>query len=108
MHRALHAIRDLKQRLEKAERSPREAIAVVGLSCRFPGADSPQEFWNLLSEGRDAVTEVPSERWDIEEYYDPDPAQPGKMYSRHGGFLRGIDHFDPGFFGISPREAERI
>jgi acyl transferase domain-containing protein/SAM-dependent methyltransferase/acyl carrier protein len=108
MQRALHAIRDLKQRLEKAERSSREPVAVIGLSCRFPGADSPQEFWNLLSEGRDAITEVPSERWDIEEYYDPDPARPGKMCSRHGGFLRGIDRFDPGFFGIAPREAERI
>jgi len=108
MRRAMHAIRDLKQRLERAESGGREPIAVVGLACRFPGADSADEFWALLREGRDAVVEVPAERWDVDEFYDPDPATPGKMCCRHGGFLRGVDRFDPAFFGISRREAERI
>jgi acyl transferase domain-containing protein/NAD(P)-dependent dehydrogenase (short-subunit alcohol dehydrogenase family)/SAM-dependent methyltransferase len=108
MRRAMHAIRDLKQRLERAESGTREPIAVVGLACRFPGAASADEFWTLLREGRDAVAEVPPSRWDIDEFYDPDPATPGKMSCRHGGFLRDADRFDPAFFGISRREAERI
>jgi acyl transferase domain-containing protein/acyl-CoA synthetase (AMP-forming)/AMP-acid ligase II/acyl carrier protein len=82
-----------------------EPIAIVGLGCRFPGADDPDSFWQLLRRGGDAVGEVPGDRWDIESYYDPSPDTVGKMYSRWGGFLRGVDQFDPAFFGISPREA---
>ncbi|WP_437786899.1 SDR family NAD(P)-dependent oxidoreductase [Sorangium sp. So ce1097] len=84
----------------------REPIAIVGLGCRFPGgADDPDTFFQLLLEGRDAITEVPKDRWDIDAYYSPDPDAPGKMSSRHGGFLRDIRGFDPEFFGIAPREA---
>jgi acyl transferase domain-containing protein/acyl carrier protein len=108
LRRALHAVRDLKSRLEQAESAAREPIALVGMSCRFPGAASANEFWQLLREGRDAVREIPADRWDVEEYYDPDPGRPGKMCSRYGGFLDRLDQFDPHFFGISPREAERI
>ena len=82
-----------------------EGIAVIGLACRFPGAADAEAFWQLLREGRDAITEVPAERWDVEAYYDPDPETPGRMYTRHGGFLEQVDRFDPQFFGISPREA---
>ncbi|MCB9100063.1 MAG: amino acid adenylation domain-containing protein [Anaerolineales bacterium] len=82
-----------------------EPIAIVGMSCRFPGANSLQEFWQLLRDGVDAITEVPAERWDIAAYYDPEPGLPGKMYTRWGGFLTNVDQFDPQFFGISPREA---
>src|SRR5262249_40161355 len=104
--RALLAVKELKSRLEVLERERSEAIAIVGMGCRFPGgADSPEAFWQLLRDGVDAVTEVPPERWDIEAYYDPDPSKPGKMATRWGGFLRDVDHFDPAFFGISPREA---
>jgi amino acid adenylation domain-containing protein len=86
--------------------SPREAVAIIGMGCRFPGgADSPEAFWRLLRAGVDAITEVPPERWKIDDYYDPDPEKPGKMYCRHGGFLRDIDKFDAKFFRISPREA---
>ena len=83
-------------------------IAVVGFACRVPGAANTAEFWALLKDGIDAIGEVPPERWDIDAYYDPDPAKPGKMYTRAGGFIPDIDKFDAAFFGIAPREARRI
>ena len=82
-----------------------EPIAIVAVACRFPGAPDPEAFWDVLSGGVDAIREVPDDRFDIDEFYDPDPETPGKIYSRFGGFLDGIDGFDPEFFGISPREA---
>lgn len=85
-----------------------EPIAIIGLSCRFPGANSIEEFWQLLVAGKDAVSEVPSSRWDIEEYYDPDPDAPGKMYTKFGGFISDADLFDAEFFGIAPREASSM
>ncbi|MCG8346827.1 MAG: amino acid adenylation domain-containing protein [Chloroflexales bacterium] len=85
-----------------------EPIAVIGIGCRFPGADGPQAFWRLLHDGVDAISEVPPDRWDIEGVYDPDPATPGKMSTRWGGFLERADMFDARFFGISPREATRM
>ncbi len=83
-------------------------IAVVGIGCRFPAAAGPAAFWQLLSGGVDAVTDVPSHRWDVDAVYDPNPATPGKMCTRRGGFLDQITDFDPAFFGISGREAERM
>ncbi|HET9626245.1 MAG TPA: SDR family NAD(P)-dependent oxidoreductase, partial [Kofleriaceae bacterium] len=83
-----------------------EPIAVVGLACRFPGdASSPAQFWDLLRTGRDGVVEVPRDRWDVDAHYDPDPTAPRKTYTRRGGFLSGVDQFDPAFFSIGPREA---
>ncbi|ART72979.1 polyketide synthase [Mycobacterium dioxanotrophicus] len=82
-----------------------EPIAIVAVSCRFPGAPNPEAFWDLLSGGVDAIREIPEDRFDIDEFYDPDPETAGKTYTRFGGFLDGIDGFDPEFFGISPREA---
>ncbi|WP_193044881.1 type I polyketide synthase [Mycolicibacterium baixiangningiae] len=82
-----------------------EAIAIVAVSCRFPGAPDPEAFWEVLSGGVDAIREIPEDRFDIDEFYDPDPDAAGKTYTRFGGFLDGIDGFDPEFFGISPREA---
>ncbi|WP_018602684.1 type I polyketide synthase [Mycobacterium sp. 155] len=82
-----------------------EPIAIVAVSCRFPGAPDPEAFWDLLSGGVDAIREIPEDRFDIDEFYDPDPETAGKTYTRFGGFLDGIDGFDPEFFGISPREA---
>ncbi|QSQ13852.1 type I polyketide synthase [Myxococcus landrumensis] len=86
-----------------------EPIAIVGMGLRFPGgADSPESFWELLREGRDAIAPIPASRWDVDAYYDPTPGTPGKMYTRHGAFIRGVEDFDPQFFGISPREAARM
>jgi acyl transferase domain-containing protein len=85
-----------------------EPIAVIGLGCRLPGADSPEAYWQLLKEGGDAISEVPPERWNLEQYYDPDENAAGKMYTRYGGFLARVDEFDPAFFGISPREVHSL
>src|SRR5712691_8620738 len=103
----------LAQRLREANDSVAllnaEPIAIVGMGCRFPGgAGSPAAFWALLRDGVDTVREVPADRWDIDDYYDPDPDAPGKMTSRYGAFLDQVDQFDPEFFGIAPREARRM
>ena len=82
-----------------------EPIAIVAVACRFPGAPDPEAYWDLLSGGVDAIREIPDDRFDVDEYYDPDPEAPGKIYTRYGGYLESIDGFDPEFFGISPREA---
>src|SRR6187402_2622943 len=87
---------------------PQEPIAIVGMSCRFPGARDLAEFWELLSSGTDAISEVPAARWDLDKVYDPVIGTPGKMNTRHGGFIPGVEEFDAGAFGIAPREAERM
>ncbi|QUR65921.1 type I polyketide synthase [Mycobacterium spongiae] len=87
------------------QRPTDEPIAIVSVACRFPGSSDCDGFWDVLSGGIDAIREIPDDRFDVDEYYDPDPETPGKIYSRCGGFLDGIDGFDPEFFGISPREA---
>ena len=97
---------ELNARLERLEQRSADPIAVIGIGCRFPGGvNDPDSFWRLLIEGRDAIVEVPPDRWDIDALFDPDPDSTGKMNTRWGGFLDGIDQFDPEFFGISPREA---
>ncbi len=82
-----------------------DAIAIIGLGCRLPGAASPAAFWAMLCAGADAITEVPAERWAIDALYDPDPQRPGRTASRWGGFIDNVDRFDADFFGLAPREA---
>ncbi|WP_372471947.1 SDR family NAD(P)-dependent oxidoreductase [Streptomyces albireticuli] len=96
-----------RQRLNAAEARSREPVAIVGMSCRLPGGvESPEDFWRLLADGRDAVTEFPDDRgWPLEELFDPDPDATGKTYAREGAFVHGAAEFDAELFGISPREA---
>lgn len=83
-----------------------EPIAIIGIGCRFPGAPNPQAFWKLLRDGMEAVGEVPTDRWDVNALYDSDPASPGKIISRRGGFINNVDQFDWRAFRIPPREAK--
>lgn len=86
-----------------------KAIAIVGMACRFPGdCNLPDDFWQLLIENRDAITEIPKDRWDVDQYYDPNPKAHGKMNTRKGGFISHVDLFDAEFFGITPREAQDV
>ncbi|WP_153044937.1 type I polyketide synthase [Mycobacterium kansasii] len=83
-----------------------EPVAVVGIGCRFPGdATDPDSFWDLLIEGRNAISRVPADRWDADAFYDPDPLAPGRMTTKWGGFVPDVAGFDAEFFGITPREA---
>ena len=88
---------------------PKDRIAIIGIGCRFPGGiNHPDALWKLLVEGREAVSDVPPDRWNVERFYDAEPGIVGKSIARRGGFLDGIDQFDPLFFGISPREAPYV
>jgi phthiocerol/phenolphthiocerol synthesis type-I polyketide synthase D len=100
----------LAEQFDKASRiATAEPVAVVGIGCRFPGGVvGPQSYWKLLTNGEDAISQVPADRWDAEEFYDPDPFAPGRMASKWGGFLADVAGFDADFFGISPREAEAM
>lgn len=83
-----------------------EKIAIVGLSGKYPGANNIEEFWENLKNGKDSVTEIPKDRWDLGSFYDDEKGKTGKSYSKWGGFIEDVDKFDPLFFKISPREAE--
>ncbi|MET9453425.1 type I polyketide synthase, partial [Streptomyces cinerochromogenes] len=97
----------LRARNRELTAALREPIAIIGMSCRFPGnVTSPEELWRLVAEGRDALGPFPTDRgWDIERIYDPEGARPGTSYVDKGGFLYDAGQFDPDFFGISPNEA---
>ncbi|MCP4993780.1 MAG: SDR family NAD(P)-dependent oxidoreductase, partial [Gammaproteobacteria bacterium] len=106
MQIASHKLTQAQANLEAIKQAQREPIAIIGMGCRLPGeVETAAHFWRLLYDGVDAITEVPSDRWDIEAHYHPDPDVPGKMYTRHSGFLNQVDHFDAQFFGLSPRET---
>ncbi|MFF2191237.1 type I polyketide synthase, partial [Streptomyces sp. NPDC058155] len=107
LQRAVGDAQVLRERVRELEESGREPIAIVGMSCRYPGdVRAPEDLWRLVSEGVDAITDFPTDRgWDTEKLLDPDPDRPGASYVTKGGFLSGAGEFDAGFFGISPREA---
>jgi acyl transferase domain-containing protein/SAM-dependent methyltransferase len=107
--RALLEIRSLKARLAAAEGGAREPLAIVGMGLRLPGGIRDLDgLAAALRDGRDAIGDIPPERWSLDAYYDADPDAPGKMTTRFGGFLTDIDGFDADFFGIAPREADAM
>lgn len=109
LKRSLAELRDLRARLHEAERAHTEPIAIVGIGCRLPGGvHDPESYWQLLHDGIDGTREIPTDRWDVDGYYDPDPNAPGKMYTRRGGFLEEVANFDPLFFNIPPREVSSM
>src|ERR1700739_4204379 len=87
-------------------KSPLTPVAVIGMACRLPGGiDSPEQLWEALLRGDDLVTEIPPDRWDADEYYDPEPGAPGQSVCKWGAFLTDVAGFDPEFFGITDTEA---
>lgn len=106
--RALLVIRDLRAQLSALRSETKSPVAIVGMSCRFPGAPSLDSFWEMLCERRDGVREVPADRWDAARFFHPDHKTAGKIAGRWGGFLDEVDRFDAAFFGISPREAPHV
>ncbi|MFE0424715.1 beta-ketoacyl synthase N-terminal-like domain-containing protein, partial [Streptomyces sp. NPDC058953] len=102
-------LRTANRRVRELEDRDSEPLAIVGMSCRYPGASSPDELWELVASGRDAMTAFPTDRgWDLERLHGADPEQPGTVSARAGGFVDGVGDFDAEFFGISPREALAI
>jgi acyl transferase domain-containing protein/acyl carrier protein len=108
LKRAFIALDSAQQRVAALENAAREPIAVIGMGCRVPGADNPDEFWRLMRDGIDAISEIPADRFDIGAFFNPDPDTIGGIATRNGGFLRSVDQFDGGFFGIAPREAQGL
>lgn len=106
----LSAVQSAQSRSHRSELGEPDdgAIAVIGISCRFPLANNVREFWNNLQLGRDCIREIPVERWDYHSHFDPEKGRSGKSYSKWGGFIDDVDKFDAEFFQISPREAERM
>ncbi len=98
----------LEQRLAQARPPAAEPIAIVGMACRFPGAPDLRAYWQLIHDGASAVREVPADRWNADEFYDPLGETPGKMCVRWAALIENPDQFDPQFFGITPREAARM
>ena len=105
--KALLALKQMQSKLEALEQAKHEPIAIVGIGCRFPGADNPEEFWQLLQNGKDAIVETPAERWDKSDYY-AQPSTPGKICTTYGGFVPHLKEFDASFFRIAPREAASL
>ncbi|MGB6728575.1 MAG: beta-ketoacyl synthase N-terminal-like domain-containing protein [Terracidiphilus sp.] len=105
LQRAAVVMKHLREELERARDARTEPIAVLGMACRLPGGvKTPEDYWQLLSDGTDAIREIPRDRWNADDYYDPN-LSPGTMNTRWGGFIDDVDQFDPTFFDLGQREA---
>ncbi|MFD0313328.1 type I polyketide synthase [Streptomyces flavalbus] len=106
LKRAYLTMARLQRQVEEYERARSEPIAIVGVGCRFPGGVTDTDtYWRLLTDGVDAIRDIPADRWDNDAFYAEEPGRPGTINTRSGGFLDRIDQFDHDFFGISRREA---
>ena len=103
--KALLALQQMQQKLDALELAKHEPIAIIGMGCRFPGANNPAEFWQLLAKGKDAITKTPASHWDTQQYCNEGANTPGKISSSDGGFVPNLKEFDASFFRIAPREA---
>lgn len=109
LKRAIYKINELKVKLDFFEKHSHEPIAIIGIGCRLPGqVQDANSYWRLLAEGKDAISSIPADRWDIEQYFNTDPGTPGTMYTIKGGFIQEIDQFDYELFGITKREADSM
>jgi len=109
MARAVVELRETRDKLRRLEEAAHAPVAIIGMSCRFPGgADSAEAFRDLLWRGSDAISRVPADRWNAAAFADPDPDAAGKIVSPFGGFIDQVGRFDAEFFGVSPREAENM
>jgi 3-oxoacyl-[acyl-carrier-protein] synthase II len=103
--KALLALQKMQQKIDALEQRKHEPIAIIGIGCRFPGSNNPEEFWQLLVEGKNAITKVPPQHWDLEQYCNDGVNTPGKICNGYGGFVPHLKEFDATFFRIAPREA---
>ena len=108
VHDGWSEMTDLQNQALPPTETKGESFAIIGYALRLPGAANADEFWDVLSEGRDAISEVPADRWDVDEFYDPDPDAPGKIVTRRAGFIDDATGFDAPFFGLSNRETMLI
>ncbi len=110
LKKSLYEIKRLKREIEANENGSREPVAIIGMACRFPGgSNSPEKYWELLKNGKEGLCDVPSSRWNSEEYFDEEPGKPFKIYTNKLNFLaEDVSLFDPRLFMISPREAEEM
>ena len=106
LKQALRELKKSKESVARLQKEKHEPIAVIGMGCRLPGGvGNPQQLWQLLQNGENVITDMVDERWNGDEFFDPDPDAVGKLYTKANGLVKDVDQFDAEFFGITPMEA---